>query len=75
MSYETRKNAKKAFRVLSCVICTIITNYVCIDYLSFQSKQSSEILVVYKEGPKHGDKHFNKILGIGISDFLMNLMS
>ena len=33
--YEKRAdNPKKAFRVLSCVIYTIIGNYVCIDYLS-----------------------------------------
>ena len=33
MFFEKRKNAKKIFRVLSCVIYTIIRNYVCIDYL------------------------------------------
>ena len=33
--YETRKNPKKVFRVLSCVIFTIISNYFCIDYLAF----------------------------------------
>ena len=32
MFYETRKNPKKFFKVLSCVIYTIISNYVCIDY-------------------------------------------
>ena len=26
-------------------------------------------------GPKHGDKRFDRILGIGIPDLLMNLMS
>ena len=31
--YETRKNTKKYFKVLICVIYTIIKNYVCIDYL------------------------------------------
>ena len=31
--YETRQNTKKAFNVLSCVIYTIISNCVCIDYL------------------------------------------
>ena len=37
MFYDTREdNPKKAFRVLSCVIYTIIKNYVYIDYLSFQ---------------------------------------
>ena len=33
--YDTRAyNPKKYFKVLSCVICTIINNYVCIDYLA-----------------------------------------
>ena len=32
MFYETRQNPKKAFKVLSCVIYTIISNYDCIDY-------------------------------------------
>ena len=32
--YETRKNPKKVFKVLSCVLYKIISNYVCIDYLS-----------------------------------------
>ena len=39
MSYETRKNPKKIFIVLSCVIYTIISNYVCIDYLGYESKK------------------------------------
>ena len=29
--YETRQNPKKCFRVLSCVLYTIISHYVCID--------------------------------------------
>ena len=33
---EKRKNTKKAFKVLSCVIYTILRNYVCIDYLAFK---------------------------------------
>ena len=32
--YETRHNPDKDFRVLSCVIYTIISHYVCIDYLA-----------------------------------------
>ena len=32
-------NPKKAFRVLSCVIYTIIKHYVCIDYLACQYKK------------------------------------
>ena len=39
MFYETRKiNAKKMFKVLSCVIYTIISSYVCIDYLGYEKK-------------------------------------
>ena len=34
MFYETRKKPKKAFKVLSCVIYTIIRNYVFIYYLA-----------------------------------------
>ena len=37
--YETRKNPKKVFKVFSCVIYIIISNYVCIDYLSSESKK------------------------------------
>ena len=40
MFHETRVlKPKKAFKVLSCVIYTIIDDCVCIDYLSCQSKQ------------------------------------
>ena len=41
--YETRKCPKKFFKVLSCVIYTIIRNYVCIDYLGYESKKLSEL--------------------------------
>ena len=34
MFYETRKNPNDFFKVLSCVIYEIISNYVCIDYLA-----------------------------------------
>ena len=37
MFYETRKNPKKVFKVLSCVIYILIINYVCIDYLDSES--------------------------------------
>ena len=46
MSYETRhKNAIKSSIVLICVIYTIIGDYVCIDYLSCQSNQLSDIFI------------------------------
>ena len=34
--YIRADNPKKAFRVLSCAIYTIIKNYVCIHHLAFQ---------------------------------------
>ena len=34
--YETINNPKKDFKVLSCAIYKIISNYVCIDYLACQ---------------------------------------
>ena len=44
--YEKRVyNPKKCFRVLSCVIYTIIKHYVYIEYLACQSKKLSEITV------------------------------
>ena len=44
MSDDKRhKNSTKYFRLLSCVIYNIIENYVCIDYLAFQSKKLSDI--------------------------------
>ena len=38
MFYEARKKPKKIFKVLSCVIYKIISNYVCIDYLGYYLK-------------------------------------
>ena len=43
---ETRAdNTKKYFKVLSCVLYTIISNYVCIDYLACESKTISKLPV------------------------------
>ena len=77
ISYETiEDNPKKSFKVFSCVVYSIIKNCVCIYYLAYLSKQLSEITVGCGGGSKYGDKNnFNRILGIGIPDLLMNLMS
>ena len=68
------KNAKKMFKVWSCVIYTIIRNYVCIDYLGYEKKIGDLRL-----GPGGCYKHFNKIydnvLGFVIPDMLMNFLS
>ena len=50
-------------------------NYVYIDYLACQSKTLCEIPVGFGGGSKHGDKSFDKILGIKIPYLLMNLVS
>ena len=61
--------------MLSCIIYTIIKN-LCVFWLSiFSIKTLSEIIDGYKEGSKHGDKSFNRLLGIGIPYLLMKLMS
>ena len=65
------KKSKKPFKVLSCVIYTILDNYVCIDYLACQWRKLSEVSV---DG-KYSVKYFNKFLGIGIPDLLMNFLS
>ena len=72
MFHETRAtNTKKYFRVLICDIYTIIDNCFCIGYLACQSKQLSSIYVDYK----YLEKYFNRILGIGIPDLLLKLLS
>ena len=43
--YETRENPGKVFKVLSCVIYTIISNYLCIYYLASESKKLIELPV------------------------------
>ena len=55
MFYETgADNPNKYYRVLCCVIYSIIKNYVCIDYLAHQSNFLSEIHVGSGGGYKHG---------------------
>ena len=41
---------------------------------SLSTKTIIEIPIGYGGGSKHGDKSFDKILGIGITDLLINLM-
>ena len=61
--------------MLSCVIYTIISNYVCIDYLDSESKKLSELGLGSGGNFKHVNKSYEEILGIGIPDLLMNSMS
>ena len=75
MFYETRKHPKKSFKLLSYVIYTSISNYACIDYLGSESKILSVLGLGCGGRPKHVKKSYDKILGIGILDLLINLMS
>ena len=70
-----KKKPKKVFKVLSCVIYTIISNYDFIDYSGSESIFLSEIGLGSGGRFKHFNKNYDKILGIGIPDLLMNLMS
>ena len=57
--------------MLSCVVYSLIDNYVCIDYLACQSKTLSFI----SSKPTFEDTSFNILLGIGIPELLLNLVS
>ena len=71
MFYENReKNAKKMFRVLSCVIYTIKSKYVCIDYLGSEKSKLIYLSLGVTERYKHIDKNYDKVLGFGIPDLL-----
>ena len=63
MLYENRKNAKKMFRVLSCVIYTIISNYVCIYYFGSEISKLSDLRVGVAGRYKHLDKKNDNVLG------------
>ena len=60
---------------MSCIIYTLIRNYVCIHYLGYKKEKLSELLLVYGGGYKHVNKIYDSVLGIGIPDLLMNLVS
>ena len=59
------------YRVLSCVVYTLIENYICIDYLSCKSKNLSAI----SYNTTFKDTSFNILLGMGITELLLNLVS
>ena len=68
MFYEARKNHKKYFKVLSCVIYTIISKNVCIEYLYCESKSKVKYRLLL-EGFQTRNKNYDKILGIENPDF------
>ena len=64
----------KLFKVLSCVIYTIIDKYVCIEYLCTE-KKLSEIKLGLSLKTKHEGMDYEKLFGIGIPDIFMNMLS
>ena len=63
------------FRVLSCVIYTIISNYVCIDYLGSEKSKLSYLRLGVYGRYKHLDKNYDNVLVFGIPDILLDLLS
>ena len=74
MFFQNRKKyGKKMFRVLSCVIYTIIRGQVCIDYLG-SGKSLIELRLGVDGRYKHLDKKYDNVLGFGIPNLLMKLL-
>ena len=63
------------FKVLSCVIYTIIDKYVCIDYLGTDKNKISELKIACTGSSKHDGMDYNNLFGIGIPDLLLNMLS
>ena len=63
------------FKVLSCVIYTIIDKYVCIDYLGTEKKKKSDLKIGCTLSSKHDGMYYKKLFGIGIPDIFLNMLS
>ena len=63
------------FRVLRCVIYIIIGKYVSIEYLGSEKDKLSELLLGVSGRYKYLDKNDDNVLGFGIPDLLLNLLS
>ena len=64
-------NAKEVYRLSSCVVYSIKDNDFFIDYFLCQSKTLRPI----SSKLTFGETSFNVLLGIGITELLMNLVS
>ena len=74
--YESGEiNPRKMFRVLSCVVYTIINTCVCIDYLDTEKKKISDLKINFTGSSKHDGMDYNNFFGIGIPDLLLNMLS
>ena len=74
--YENKKKiTTKMFRVLSCVIYTIIGKYDCIDYLGSKKSKVSDLRLDVTGRYKNYETDYDNVLGIGIPYLLLNLLS
>ena len=74
--YESGKiNPRKIFKVLSCVIYTIIEKYICIDYLGTEKNKITDLKIGCTLSSKHYGMDYNNLFGIGITDILLNVLS
>ena len=74
--YESEETIiRKLLRVLSCVIYTIINKYVCINYFSSEKSKLSDLKIGCTGSSKHNGMDYNNVLGIGITDILLNFLS
>ena len=72
MIYDDNEEIQKLmYRVISCVVYSLIDNYVCIDYLLCQSK----VLRSISSQPTFEDTRFSILLGVVIPELLLNLVS
>ena len=63
------------FIVLSCVIYTIISKYVCIDYSGSDKSKLMYLRLGVSGSYKHLDNNYGNVLGFGIQDLLLSLLS
>ena len=63
------------FKVLSCVIYTIIDRCVCIDYLGTEKNKISELRLGCTLQSKHDGMDYDKLFGIGVPDILLKMLS
>ena len=61
--------------MLSCVLYTIINKYVCIDYLRSEKSKLIYLKIGSTGSSKHNGMDYNNLLGIGIPDLILNLLS
>ena len=63
------------FRALSCVIYTITSNYICIDYLGSEKTKLSNLRLGVTGRYKNLGKKYDNVLGFSIPDLLLDLLS